>query len=147
MSSGTGVAREERDSLSNYSGVLTIGESTRFTRVMTRGRSAHWDGFSLKFVKDDSIGENLYGFVLRRKFAKAHLRNRYRRLAKEYLRLNRSRIRQGCLVVIAFHRGNPAVTYSEVAQGLEGLFRSAGLLLNKGPLVGPDGWTQCLPGS
>jgi ribonuclease P protein component len=147
MSSETGVAREERDLQSDRRGILTIGEKIRFAKVMTRGRSVHRDGFSLKFIKDDTISENLYGFVLKRRFARAHLRNRYRRIAREYLRLNRFRISQGYLVVIAFHGKGSNVSFGHVARGLDNLFAAARLILGESPISGPDGWKPCSPDS
>ena len=91
-----------------------------FLRVQRKGRRRHTAHFVLVTSSQPSTGQPRIGFSVSRRVGNAVLRNRVRRRLREFFRLNRSELPEGCDTVVIAKPGAAKLSYGELVDELRG---------------------------
>ena len=92
--------------------------SWEYRRIVRRGRRVQSPNFRVYFLSNRT-DRNRLGIVASRKVGKAVVRNRVKRVLREYFRLNRERFPHGTDTVVAVRPKIGPVTLASVAEELE----------------------------
>lgn len=110
-----------------FSKELKIRKSGQYKDVFTSGRR-YYNRFMRLHIKIDEIGLKQCGVVISRKIKGSVIRNHYKRLVREYFRLNQFKLKDGIrLVVFVSSKFQPA-KYELVEKELTFLLKKAGML-------------------
>jgi ribonuclease P protein component len=122
-------------------GISSICSRKIFSSVFRKGLRIRSGGLTLIILKNqqpDRTFENMYAFNFKRQSGNACRRNRLKRLFKEYLRLNRQRIRQGYFLIFCVYKPWFPDTYGSLAQQADLILEKAGLIAgNKEDIIFP----------
>ena len=88
-----------------------------FVNLNRSGKRFHTKHFSVT-VKRSGLGTNRLGITASKKTGNAVLRNRIKRLVREFFRLNKSRFPQEVDILVAAKKGAAALDYWEVRDEL-----------------------------
>jgi ribonuclease P protein component len=104
-----------------------LRRNDEFARVRSQGRSYSARNLVLVVLPNER-GTNRYGFAAGKRLGDAVRRNRAKRLMREAIRAERSRLSQGFDMVLIARNSFPAdMKLADVAAQLDGLVRKAGL--------------------
>jgi len=92
-------------------------EYLRIYRQGSRGYSEHFTWIILR----NPAGTRRLGITAGKKAGKAVMRNRIKRLLREFFRLHKSKLPEGCDIVVTARPRMPVMTYADVSRELEGL--------------------------
>ena len=107
----------ENQSFGKQERIRRKNDYLRIYRQGVRGYSEHFTWIILK----NPEGNRRLGITAGKKAGKAFMRNRIKRLLREYFRLHKSRLPEGCDLVITARPRMPYMTYVDVSRELEGL--------------------------
>jgi len=85
------------------------------------------DQLVVLFYRPNGLDITRLGLAVSRRLGKPVVRNRIKRLLREFFRLNRWRMQPGIDIVLVARRGMIGLKYQQVAQQLEGVFLRAGI--------------------
>ncbi|MBN2419178.1 MAG: ribonuclease P protein component [Deltaproteobacteria bacterium] len=99
-----------------------------FVNLNRLGKRYHTKHF-LVIVKENETGINRLGVTVTKKIGNAVKRNRVKRLAREFFRLNRHHFSTGCDIVIIGKINSFLLNYTEIKEEL------GEIILNKGSVL------------
>ena len=99
-----------------------------FVNLNRLGKRYHTKHF-LVIVKENETGINRLGVTVTKKTGNAVKRNRVKRLAREFFRLNKNKIFIGCDIVIIGKKNSFLLNYTDIKEEL------GEIILNKGSAI------------
>ena len=113
-----------------YSPLARLKRKHEFERVFARGKSVRQNGIELGYLANRNLKCSRLGVVIsRRAFRQASVRNRLKRLAREFFRLNQGQFRSHHEIVIRFMGFKASEIENNCApETLRALFKDANVL-------------------
>lgn len=94
-----------------------------FERLSKYGKKIHRDHFVVTYCRN-SLGDLRLGVTVSKKVGHAVMRNRVKRLVREYFRLNRALFDDAYDMNVIAKTGVAKLSSQEINQALEGIFRA-----------------------
>lgn len=107
----------ENQSFGKHERIRKKKDYLRIYRQGVRGYSEHFTWIILR----NPAGTRRLGITAGKKAGNAVMRNRIKRLLREFFRLHKSRLPEECDIIITARPRMPIMTYADVSRELEGL--------------------------
>lgn len=104
-----------------------IRRNKDFRRIYRAGKAVPGK-YLVVFKRENGISITRFGFSISKKFGKAVVRNRRKRILREICRKHMDNIRKGYDIVVVSRAGNEDLKFKDLEKDLLKIFERAGLL-------------------
>jgi ribonuclease P protein component len=105
-----------------------VRKSPEYQLILKTGRKVTSNYFKLYFV-EKNIQTTRFGVIISRIIKGSVIRNRFKRLIREFLRLNQHRIKRGVLLVVILSKPLLPANYPIFDKELQNIIKTAKLLI------------------
>lgn len=104
---------------------LRMNKKTDFKKVFTKGRSYTSKHVVIYIFQEQPVK---FGIIASKKIGNAVKRNRAKRLLREIIRFNFSRLTKNCQMIFIARLGINGASYQEVERSVLSIWRRAGII-------------------